>query len=234
MLALLLPWMLAAQESPRGLTTLEPQQLLAALPKAPPGWTLKISTASNDADDWLEAEAERVYEFPAEEEGGEPTLVRVGVLDTAGQGTALENFADFKVGPLGDGVTASIIDGMPAIRAAGDGFAHFEMLVDKRFVVEILWRGSKEIELKDWLSGVRVSVLRAGARKSEEIDFPEQIRITEIDELNPEKSATYLMAMSTGAQIERQLLDDERFQELIDEALAEGQDVDELDLSEFE
>ncbi|MEM7011636.1 MAG: hypothetical protein AAF585_09150 [Verrucomicrobiota bacterium] len=77
---------LFAQDVPRGLTPVKPAQLLAALPDAPEGWTVKMSKAANEVDDWLESHAQRVYEKPPEEEGERLSLVRIAILDTAKQG----------------------------------------------------------------------------------------------------------------------------------------------------
>ena len=127
-----------------------------------------------------------------------------------------------------------LVDGMPAYRGQGSGFTQFEMLVDGRFVIEILMRNSGDGALKNWLDRVRVSVLRAGATRSREIAFPQEIQVTEINELDPSKSVTYVLAISTGDQVDRQLLEDERFEKMIEDAIANGQDIEDLDLSEFE
>lgn len=223
-----------AQDAPRGLSPVKPQQLLAAMPEAPEGWTLKMSKAANEVDDWLESHAQRVYEKPPQEEGERPSLVRIGILDTAKQGGGLATFEDFQSGPAGDATEGVFIDGMPAYRTKGEGYEQIEALVDGRFVLEILMRNPEEKSLKEWLGRIRVSVLRAAARDSREITYPDEILITEINQLDPAKNATYYLSKASEAETERQLLNEERLLEAIEKAAAEGKDIDELDLSEFE
>tara|TARA_R110002096_G_scaffold316010_22_gene510474 strand:+ start:8982 stop:9725 length:744 start_codon:yes stop_codon:yes gene_type:complete len=226
------------QPGERGLLPLRPQQLLAVLPRSREGWTLKRSTASNGVDEWLQSQAERIFELPPppedQEKGAKPALTRISIVDTAKKGSSLEIFKDFQPGEVEDGVEGLSIDGMPAYRSVSGPVGQLEVMIDERFVLEILLRNQKESAFKEWLKLCQIDKLRGAASGSRVVPFPEEVTIVEIDELDSEKSYSYRLSMSTGNEIERQLIQEEQMMKMIEDALAEGKDLEGLDLSEFE
>lgn len=217
----------------RGLLPLEPQQLLAALPKAQEGWTLKMSTASNGVDDWLTSKAERLFEHPPEEEGGKPSLARISIVDTAKKGVVMERFADFKPDETNNGVETMLVDGMPAYLSAFGVMVQLEVLVDGRFLVEVLLKNQEKDALKEWLKLCGIGKLRGAAAGSRVVPFPGELTVVEINELKPEANYSYRLSMSTGDEIDRQLIQEGEMMMMIDEALAKGEKLEDLDLSRF-
>lgn len=237
-LCLALADMSSAQERPVGILPVGPETLLPVLPSPLEGWKLKSSTATTEYKDWLESSALRIYQrLPVEgaENEGPPSLARISIVDTARQGNLLDLFADFEAGESQGSRQMLMIQSHPAIRNRTERADRLLMLIQERFVLEILIRDPNPRDIQSWLRVCQVQSL-SRVPDSEPVPLPAEITILKYDELKPQNSRSYQVSLLTGDEVAQQVADGEAFQKRIQEAIEEGRDftLEELDVSALE
>ncbi len=230
--------MVSAQDRPVGLLPEVPETLLPVLPPPLEGWKLKSSTATTEYKDWLESSALRIYErLPVEgaDKEGRPSLARISIVDTAKQGNLLDLFSDFEAGESQGSRQMLMIDSHPAIRNQTERAEQLLLLIQDRFVLEILIRDPSPRDIQSWLRVCQVQRLTR-VQDSELVPLPAEITVLTYDELKPQNSRSYQVSLLTGNEVAQQVANGEAFQKRVQEAIEEGRDftLEELDVSALE
>lgn len=204
-------------EEERGmLPVLEPQSLWEFMPGKMRTWELKESVAESRFDQWLEAKATRAYEKILEEaEGSEgagesepPRKTKISITDTARVPDLVSYFDNFEPGE-DEEIERRMIVGYPAFLIPyGENELVIEMLVAKRFLVEITLENQPRRFVGEWVRRIDLQGL-AAIPDTEIVPLPESVKILRVDQLNPDRNNAYLLATTSNVRMEQEIEEDE-------------------------
>ncbi len=202
-----------------GFTPVSPLELWKVMPGRLDTWELLVSTGETRFGEWLESRVVREYRKlpdasggePAKPAGAEPTppaRTRIVITDTGGFEGAVAHFQDFVPGES-DGIERKTLAGHPAfVIPWGEKELGVELLVEGRFRVEITLENQPPRFIQEWLRRLDLRAL-AGIPAGEKIPLPEEIRILQIDQLEPRKNRAYLLATTSDARLATEFEEDE-------------------------
>lgn len=189
---------------------LELGKLLAVLPACPEEWTLKRSRARTLYLENLEAYAMREYEkvVPEEEtkKGAEkPETVILAVRDTCGAGPHIRLFQEETAPPPGGDFKLGAWGNHPAMLVSlGDARRALRILVNDRFVVEVVFAGDNRDALQSWMAGCNLDPL-IEADNDRRITIRDRVWLRFLDEINPDRSRRYPVPVHTEGTDESDL-----------------------------
>lgn len=192
----------AAQAKPKGIVPAEPETLLKVLPRNVEEWTLVKSVGTQDQDEWLYSVANRVFTRERPESDPGPTMkTSIKVTDTGGFAKAMSLYANFAPA-TGNRFEKKYIDSYPAILIQyGPEKFETELLVNNRFIVEIILENQPSKFTKEWLKQINFNQL-SRVNKGPVVGLPEIVEVRKVDELNEDKNRKYEVALVSGEKMD--------------------------------
>ena len=196
-----------------------PATLIKTLPRPLTGWKVIRSTADSHFMLWVQTTAIRMFEeIPKPPKSGAPATptellatLKVSITDTGYHSSMTAPFANLEVGKTGP-VERLRIASYPAIAISlGESGERIQILVEGRFLVEYLFQGMGREDLKPWIAGANFSQFASvpdGGKRLKRI-----VQVTRVDELNPARNRTYALGITTTAEIEAILKEQEQLDE---------------------
>lgn len=196
-----------------------PSRLLRLLPEAPELWEITRSEGKNSYSSWLFAQARRDYTAvpdPVEngeeaessgdsmpESGSEPAVVTMILKDTCGAPALLHPFVGDLKGTRPLSFRRLHWRSLPALIVAMAGERRsVRVLVEGRYIVEVVSAGLPLSEVQKWLEAVDYEGI-GYLPKNPATKLPTSLEMEIIDELNPARSRSYSLGVTTPEAIER-------------------------------
>lgn len=173
-----------------------PSELIQALPQATDDWTLTRSDAETTFGNWLQTRATRTFQ-PVSKSADTPPKgeVEISVIDTGSYPSSLVPFADFHPGKLGS-IEHLLIAGYPAIQVPDpSGYVLTQVLLASRYIVEVKITDLPTQKVDAWLRQLHFDALPRQASVPAGA-LPQDLRLTSIDELHPERNRSYSVSVS--------------------------------------
>lgn len=191
------------QGKPEGIIPAKPESLLKVLPKDVEKWDLIKSEGLQDQDDWLYSVATRVFTKERPESNPGPTMkTSIKVTDTGGYAPARAIYANFAPA-TGNRFEKKYIESFPAILIQyGPEKFETELLVNDRFIVEIISENQPMKFTKEWLKRIDFAQL-SRIKKGPVVGLPEIVEVRKIDELKKDKNRSYEVALVSGEEVDK-------------------------------
>jgi len=172
-------------------------KLLSLMPACPDEWVISRSQARTLYQGNLEAYAMREYKqfvLPGKQrpvDAPKPETVVMVIRDTCGLGPHIKPFQEETAPTSGGDFQLGKWARYPAmlVRMSKDRRA-LRILVEDRYIVEVVFSGNNLKALKWWLGRSKVKELVA-AKDQSQITIRDQVALNFLDELRPERNRTY-------------------------------------------
>lgn len=195
----------ALAQQPPTIFPFEPAQLLGVLPTAPVDWKIARSEADSSLGEWLETRATRTFQPSSGLSNGLDSSpastgeVEISVTDTAGFAASLAQFADFAPGKNAI-VEKKFLGSLPAILTSGEGGHRLtQVLVSKRYLVEITITNLPQQHVEDWLRIFHFENLPQ--KPVSPTKRPLEFRLSHVDELHPENDRSYVVSTTSSKRV---------------------------------
>jgi len=181
--------------APQPFLPLQPAQLLALLPTAPPGWSMTSSTGANNiSSGWVTSNADRSFKENPPPPGAPPkppAIVDLDVTDTGYKSDFLPAFSPPKGVALPPNVTFLRIGNFPArMETRDDGSILLSLLAKNRFLIEIHATNMASADLQKYTAVLDFSKLLTAPDSGDKL-LPYPAILSRVDELNPSGNRTY-------------------------------------------
>lgn len=214
----------ACQDSVKGMHPVSPKLLWSAFPAKLKEWKMTKSTGELGIADWLESCVLREFERPIPPDPEvdpaaavpPPMWTRIRVIDTGKYDDATAQFRDFstKTKSDSDNVEQIRLHGWPTfVTSYDDGLIVARMLVADRFRVEFALKHQPRRNLDVWSKHMDYATLSA-VPDTDVLSLPELIPAVRIDEMNPRRNRSYVMALSSDEELEKLLEEEYREMEI--------------------
>lgn len=188
---------------------LNPAEILKLLPREVEDWRLMKSFGETQYEERLSTVVERHFEKKKPEgEEGELMKTTLSIEDTGLMGRSPELFVNFSE-EKGEGYEKRFEDGLP-MTLIHYGPEEFDVMIlaAKRFVVRVHCVNQPRQFLGKWLKRIPFDKI-AGIKGVEIPELPEVVTMIRLDELNPEGSRTFELAVASGEIADKESLEDD-------------------------
>jgi hypothetical protein len=185
----------------------EPESLIRALPSPFDDWKVTKSTAEHKYMKWIQTKATRA--FMRKNDGA---TAQVTITDTGRYPSMTAPFRNFEPGTA-EGMEKKMIRGNPAlIRHIPGRGRQMRMLVDGRFIVELILPKDAIDDGKEWLRSLNLEALKM-VKSKRVYQLPKRFTMVKIDQLNPSANRKYDLSITTHAEVEKILKQYEEYKE---------------------
>lgn len=192
----------------RPILPIQPGDLIKFLPAAPQGWETKESKAKSFYNEWLVAQANRLFVGPVPQNSvikgvaapPAPPTTRFRLTDTGYTPALQGDFDQFTPGRYG-AAESFMFGAFPARRTNFPGGERLQILIKARFVVEVEVHNQLPNAVLTWAKQVDLARIAAAPESGTEI-LPNPVTVVSLDELNPKSNSSYQVSWSTQADLD--------------------------------